>query len=63
MTDGANVTPLRKDNTAALRQRRSRAKLATIPSQEKPNKNVRAAVPWAVWPLASTTVGLIRSHT
>jgi hypothetical protein len=37
--DAANVTPIRKDNTAALRQRRSRAKQAAIPSQENPNKN------------------------
>jgi hypothetical protein len=66
MTDTANVTPLRKDNTAALRQRRSRAKRVASPSQEKPNKNnahVTVAparfVPWAVWPLASTTVGLM----
>jgi hypothetical protein len=77
MSDAAIVTPLHKDNTAALRQRRSRAKRKPVtqpPSQEKPNKNKARvtvaphltaqahparSVPWAIWPLASTTVGLM----
>jgi hypothetical protein len=83
------VTPLRpktkgRDNTAALRQRRSRAKrkprtdvrattTAPILATERPSEikadvtvapvtDVAATpttVPWSVWPLAATTVGLM----
>jgi hypothetical protein len=97
MTDTSvtdNVRPLpvkarRTDNTAALRQRRHRAKrkpglpasattIARVSQSGKPSKinadvtavlghapDVTAAaaqsyrVPWAVWPLAGTTVGLM----
>jgi hypothetical protein len=42
MTDTANVTPLRKDNTAALRQRRSRAKRVGKPVTGKTEQKQRS---------------------
>jgi hypothetical protein len=63
MTDTTNVTRLRVDPTNAARQKAHRARQkgernVTLPAPI-PAPQARNGLPWAVWPLAATTVGLM----
>ena len=56
------VTPLRLDPTNATRQKRHRARAQAarnVTDQTRVIEKPASSLPWSIWPLAGTTVGLM----